>query len=69
MEKIIVSKFLLNKEEFNKTSEDQLRFGLNLQLIDILLKEGLIKYPKPIPDLFGKIEISSEIKVITEDPI
>ena len=67
MEITITSSHLYPKNEIKMISEDQIRFGLNLQLVDNLLKIGAIKYSPPEPDLFDKVEVSAEIKVIIDD--
>lgn len=66
METTVSSRLILDKAELNKISEDQLRFSLNLQLVDILSRSGVIKYLQPEPDLFGKVEVKAEIKVIID---
>ena len=63
----IRSKHLYSKNDIKKVSEDQIHFGLKLQLIDNLEKLGAIRFIICEPDLFEKIEVIAEIKILLEN--
>lgn len=54
------------EKEMMMISEEQVRFGLNLELIDSLNKEGLIKYST---DKIGNDVIVSAFIVILQDKV
>lgn len=63
-EEITIScKQIYDKEEINKISEDQIRFGLNMELLNHLESANAILYSKE-PDLFDKIDVIAKITVI-----
>jgi len=62
-DKIIVRQTYSDKE-FSMISDEQLRFGLNLELIDKLNNKGIIKYSS---DKVGKDVIVSAFIVILQD--
>ena len=62
-DKIIVRQTYTEKEML-KISDEQVRFGLNLELIDKLNNKGIIKYSS---DKIGKNVIVSAFIVILQD--
>jgi len=55
---------IYSKEKINLISEDQIKFALNLPLIDELMAQGAIKYTKEIDECTGGTKVSAEIKFI-----
>jgi len=61
---IAKSEHIYSKNEINLISEDQIRFGLNLPLIDKLQAVGAIKYDRTVCN--DGIQITATIKYIIE---
>jgi len=67
IEKVIKSKHVYEKKEFDLMGADQINFHLNFQLIDHLVEAGAITYLQTT-DLFGKIEVTAAIIVKVKKP-
>ena len=64
--KITTVSHIYSKEEINLISEDQIKFALNLPLIDELMTQGGIKYTKEIDKHTKGTKVSAEIEFVVK---